>query len=371
MHEILATIEQLRSSDPAAAMATLIGIRGTRTRRPGAKLWITTAGRTLGSLTSGGCIEERVRDAAARVLAAGRAERLAIDLAEEDAWDLGLGCAASLDILVEPVKLDQPDDAVTTAYQAAARHAENGEAVAVLTRLNATRRRLVIAQSGARSGTLGSARLDDVAAAAALARLAAAAAPGEGAAELHGSAILGADPEHPTAELFCEVHPPPLMLVIFGAGPVAAPLVRIARELGMRTLLADTPTRAADPQRLPPADRIEIGEAATLAASLRYDAHTFVVLVSHDYRLDLAVLRHVLPSGAAYIGLLGGRRRGRALREFLAAEGMSAEEIARLRVPVGLDIGAESPAELALSILAEALAVRTARNAAPLSAPAS
>jgi xanthine dehydrogenase accessory factor len=109
---------------------------------------------------------------------------------------------------------------------------------------------------------------------------------------------------------------------------------------------------------------------AEIAEQLRYDASTFVILVAHDYKFEVPVLRVVLAREPAYIGLLGNRKRGRAVLDFLAAEGISAEDLARVHVPVGLDIGAQTAPEIALSVLAEAVAVRNGRPGTSLRARA-
>ena len=177
-----------------------------------------------------------------------------------------------------------------------------------------------------------------------------------------GAAALGGD-----ARCFVEVHAPPTTLIIYGAGPVAAPLAAIARTLGWRTVIVDARERWATRERFPHADEIRTGIVGDIAEGFAYDRSTLVVITAHDYNFELPVLRTVLRREPAYIGLLGSRKRGRALKEFLAAEGFAAEELARVHVPVGLDLGAATAAEIALAVAAEALAARNGRPARPLS----
>jgi xanthine dehydrogenase accessory factor len=166
--------------------------------------------------------------------------------------------------------------------------------------------------------------------------------------------------------LFFELHGPATTLLIFGAGQVAIPLVRLARVLGWRTVVVDGRERFATRERFPEADEIRIGLLAEIAAGMKYDASTFVILVAHDYKFEVPVLRVVLEREPAYIGLLGNRSRGNAVLRFLAEEGIDADRLARVHVPIGLDIGARTPSEIALSVLAEALAVRNGRPGTPM-----
>jgi xanthine dehydrogenase accessory factor len=191
---------------------------------------------------------------------------------------------------------------------------------------------------------------------------------GLGVAELRagGSRVVtladgdgAASPE--PVEVFAEVHGPPRALVVFGGGSVAVPLVRLANVLGLRTTVVDARPRFASRERFPEADDVLLGIPSEIAAALAYTPATLVVLVAHDYKYDVPVLEAVLPSAAGYVGLLGSRRRGAALLELLRERGVPASLLERVHVPVGLDIGAESAAEIALSILAEALAVRAGR----------
>jgi xanthine/CO dehydrogenase XdhC/CoxF family maturation factor len=167
-------------------------------------------------------------------------------------------------------------------------------------------------------------------------------------------------------EVFFEIHGPPPTLIVFGAGHVSMPLVSLARALGLKTIVVDGRPRFATRERFPEADELLIGIPSEIAQTLSYNSSTFVVLTAHDYKYDLPVLKVVLPTGAAYVGLLGSKRRGKAIKEFLKEGGMDDTLLDRLHVPTGLDIGADSAAEIALSILAEAVAIKSGRRGAPL-----
>jgi xanthine dehydrogenase accessory factor len=152
------------------------------------------------------------------------------------------------------------------------------------------------------------------------------------------------------------------MLVVFGATHVAMPLVDLAHTLGLHTVVVDGRERFASRERFPRANELLVGMPSEIAESLPLGPTSLVVLLAHDYKYDLPVLRTVLSTDAAYVGLLGSRRRGHALLDFLREEGVTAEQLQRVRVPVGLDIGARSASEIALSVLAEAMAVLRGRS---------
>ena len=336
-----------------AAVATLIATQGATPKEAGAKMWVDESGRILGSVTIGGCVDARVIEEAADVIARNRPAVLSMSLGDEDAWALGMTCGGSVDVLIEPYVAEAEHDPIAAAMRAVNSALESGDRAVIVVPLDgeSRRERLVFSErSGATSGTLGSPGLDAAAAHAAQDVL----TRGES-----GTQSVAADGvEH---RMYFELHAPPTTLVIFGATHVAMPLVQLARTIGLRTCVIDGRERFATRERFPEADDIRVGMPSELAEQLALGPTSLVVLLSHDYKYDLPVLKAVLSSDAAYVGLLGSARRGKAMLEFLAAEGIPQEQLERVRVPVGLDIGARSASEIALSVLAEALAVLRAR----------
>jgi xanthine dehydrogenase accessory factor len=164
--------------------------------------------------------------------------------------------------------------------------------------------------------------------------------------------------------LFFEHHGPPGTLVLVGATQVAMTLAVLARELGFRTVVIDGRERLATRERFPYADDLRVGMPSDLVAEVPATAGTAFILVAHDYKYELPVLRHVLRSEAGYVGMLGSSRRGAAVKALLAEEGFTDEDLARIHTPIGLDIGAQSASEIALSILAEVVASWRGRPAA-------
>lgn len=344
--------DEIRRLERRVVLATLVATRGTSPRKEGARMWVGEAGRVLGAVTIGGCVDAQVVEAAADVLRHWRPRLLSVELGDEEAQELGLTCAGAVDVLLEPLDLGAAADPRVQRYERIRVHvAAGGHAVAV-TALPDANASLVVLDDGTTWGTLGDARLDETATSQARSLLRRA-----------RPRVLPLEREHgEPVPAFFEVHGPPPTLVIFGGGHVAEPLARFGKGLGMRIVVVDARERYAAREAFPEADEIHVGIPSEIAARLNYDPATMVVLVAHDYKFDIPVLRHVLATDAGYIGMLGSRRRGQTLLEFLAADGMPADALARVHVPVGLDIGAETAPEFAISILAEALAVQAGRS---------
>jgi len=357
LRETFAQLDALRATERRVAMATLVTAKGATPRKEGAKMWVGEGGRILGAVTIGGCIDARVVEESEGVLADGAPRLVTMSLSDADAWEIGFTCGGEVEVLIEPVSLTDPGDPVMRAYDAVRAARDRGHRAVMIAPLGGAIARYVIGEDETRHGTLGSVGDESFAAALAIGMWE------DGAsrvAELGGS----------KTRYFFELHAPPSSLIVFGAGHVSIPLIAIAHTLGWRTLLVDARERYATRERFPEADEIRTGIVRDIAASLTYDKNTSVVLTAHDYKFEVPVLREVLRREAAYIGLLGSRKRGRAVLDFLAQEGYSAAELARVHVPVGLDLGAETAAEIAVATAAEIIAARNHRSGAPLSARA-
>jgi xanthine dehydrogenase accessory factor len=349
--ETFEQLDQLRRCETRVAMATLVATRGTTPKKEGAKMWIGSGGRIIGSVTIGGCVDVRVIEESEEVLTSAQPKLLSIKLGDEDAWELGLTCGGEVDVLLERVDLDRADEPALQAYDLVRTEVEeHGRHAVVVRPIDGGGERLVVVSDGSLTGTLGGEALDRQACTEALALM-----------HRGRSRTVTLTDGDVSRDMFFEVHGPPTTLVVFGAGNVAVPLVRLAKELGLRTVVIDGRPRFASRERFPNADEIIVGIPSEVAASLHFTPSTFVVLVAHDYKYDVPVLRAVLRSDAGYIGMLGSKRRGRAILDLLASEGERPEVLERVHVPIGLDIGAQTAAEIALSILAEAVAVSAGR----------
>lgn len=171
-----------------------------------------------------------------------------------------------------------------------------------------------------------------------------------------------------TVDVFYDVIPAPPTLLIFGGVHIGIPLARLAKELEFRVKVIDARGRFANPDRFPDADEIVLEYADEYLARTRVDSSTYVVVLSHDPKLDDPALIHVLRTPARYIGAIGSRTTNEKRRARLKEAGLSDELIDRIHAPIGLDIGAESPEEIALAILAEMVAAKNGRDVRPLPA---
>jgi xanthine dehydrogenase accessory factor len=345
MEELFDDIEKLARAEKRVAMATLVATRGTSPKREGAKMWVGEEGRILGSVTIGGCVDARVIAEAEQALSSSQSRLVEMKLGNEDAWEIGFSCAGDLDVLIEPFDLMGSNN-LLQLYRAVRAAVDNGKRAVIATPLRNSVGKLLMIEGGQSSGSLGRPEMDREAQ--------------RVAAELVRRGVsttvsLGPD----ASPVFFEVHGPPPTLIVFGASHVAMPLVSLAHDLGLKTVVVDGRPRFATRERFPDVDQLLIGIPSEIAETLSYTSSTFVVLTAHDYKYDLPVLRVVLPARPAYVGLLGSKRRGAAIKGFLRDGGMDESLLDQLHVPTGLDIGAETAAEIALSILAEAVALKS------------
>lgn len=320
-------------------------------------MWVGADGRIMGSVTIGGCVDALVLGASDEVLTEERPRLLSLALGDEEAWDLGLSCAGHVDVFIEPVR---PDGAWEETFRRTLQEARrDGRPLVLATLLSGPGNvgaKLLVVDGKIEAGSLGDAALD-VTAIAEAARLL-----------VQG---LSRTVEIPTpqgaASVFIESFIAPPTLLVVGASHVAMPLVSIARTLGYRTMVVDARPRFATRQRFPDADRLLIGIPSELVRAQALDERAALVLVAHDYKYDIPVLKIALQTPTGYIGLLGSRRRGKAILDFLREDGVDAEALRRIRVPIGLDIGAQTAEEIAIAILAEILATRYGRSGGALS----
>lgn len=353
LRDILDALAEAQARGERAALGTVIRVRGSTYRREGARLLVRADGRTVGSV-SGGCLEGDIAEIARDVLATGRARLAQYDLTSDDdaVWGLGLGCNGAIDVLIEPVTGDLP---------ARLRRAVDERRTLVLATLVAGPEdlvpgaRLYLTEDEAPEGSLGDPALDAAAAGAARTQL-----------DAGKSALVSLKGSRGPAEVFVEVLAPPLPLLVCGAGHDAIPVVRLARELGWWVMVADSRPAYATRERFPGADEVVLADDADVPGKVRIDRHTFVVVMTHNFLHDRTLLRGLLETPARYIGLLGPRARTDRLLADLARDGVTvdAAQRARLFAPVGVDLGAESPEEIALSILAEILALHNGRRVA-------
>jgi xanthine dehydrogenase accessory factor len=229
-------------------------------------------------------------------------------------------------------------------------HSARGGRAAIITRLDppSDGAKLLVLDSGAVEGSLGEPSLDGRFAAEAM------------SAGASRTMVLDG------VRAFVELLAPPSTLLVVGASHVAMPLVTLARTLGFRTVVVDGRLRFATRERFPDVDELRIGIPSDLVSEVPLGPSTALVLVAHDYKYDLPVLRHALGTEVGYIGVLGSARRGAAILNLLREEGLAEDRLARVRVPIGLDLGGRSAPEIALAIMAEIVAVQRGGTGRPL-----
>jgi xanthine dehydrogenase accessory factor len=309
MDEALSKAWRWRELGRNVALATVVATRQSAPRPVGSKLAVSDAGELAGSV-SGGCVESDVVLAAQEVLAGGPPRLLTYGITDEMAFGVGLPCGGEIDVFVEELtEIERPEVTLTVVVGEGV-----GERLQDPELVQAARRR-------GRSHVL----------------------------------------ELGERTVFADVTAPPPRLFVYGAVDTAEALCRAAKLLGWRTVVADARASFATPERMPSADELLLAWPEEALAQVEPDLGTAVVVLTHDDKFDLPLIRGALASDAFYVGWIGSRRNQERRRGLLREEGLTDDELDRIAGPSGLDIGADTPAETALSMLAEILAVRAGR----------
>ncbi len=321
MREVAREFDRL-ATHGAVGRAVITSVWGSAPRPPGATL-LATADATLAGSVSGGCVETEAAAAIAGAVMRKEARLVSYGVSNARAWEVGLACGGTIELLIQP--------AVPAGVLDAAR-APSGQVFATPLEGEAMGRTAPVDPTG--STAL------EMAAAEALGR------------EAAGTVNL------PEGRVFLEVFPPQPRLVIFGAGHIAIELVPLAAALGFRTIVADGRAAFLTPERFPGADELIRGWPEEAFERVGLDTATYVCVLSHDPKFDEPALAIALPSRARYVGAIGSRKTQAERRRRLTDQGLPPEAIARLRGPIGLNLGGRRPVETALAILAEMVAVR-------------
>ncbi|MFD7815289.1 XdhC family protein [Streptomyces sp. NPDC059785] len=360
MLDIAADLHRWAEEGRDFAVATVVAVGGSAPRDPGAALAVDSAGEAIGSV-SGGCVEGAVYELCAQVLGDGRPVRERFGYSDEDAFAVGLTCGGVIEVLVTAVRADAPGAEVARqALSAAAR----GEPAAVARVVDGPAellgRALLVRPDGSREGGLGGHPALDATAAAEAGALLAAGRTGTVALSEDGSHCPGG------VTLFVESSVPAPRMIVFGAIDFAAALVRAGKFLGYHVTVCDARPVFATRARFPEADDIVVDWPHRYLRSTATDARTVLCVLTHDAKFDVPLLETALRLPVAFVGAMGSRRthadRDRRLREV----GLTELELSRLRSPIGLDLGARTPEETALSIAAEIVAARHGGSGAPL-----
>ncbi|MDP2663331.1 MAG: XdhC/CoxI family protein [Dehalococcoidia bacterium] len=338
------------------AIATVIRTKGSTPQKPGARLLVQANGLGAGTL-GGGCVEAEVRLTAQNLLLKGGKALLEdFTLNDELAALDGLECGGTMSFLIQPVADSQLS--LDHIREVVAAH-EGGQPVAFVSLISrplgsdfSIGTHLFVRENGESVGTLGHARLDEFAV--------------EKSRELmaHGKCALLVSPEG--AEIFVEAHTLPPTLVLCGGGHVAKAMAPLAKMLGFRLYVIDDRPEFVNPERFPEADKLVHASYDEGLKQLHISANTYILVATRGHRLDDVATEAAARSPATWVGLVGSKRKSILVLEELFRKGVPEERIRQIRAPVGLDIGARTPAEISVSIVAEMLMLRLGGAGRPL-----
>ena len=355
MRELIETIDAWQAEGVDFGRAVVVRTFGSAPRPAGAVLLAATDGRLAGSV-SGGCVEGAAFEQISAARSDDRARVIRYGISDEQAWDVGLACGGTIDVLVEPrlrpeiaraartagicVAIPLPADAPPAEFGPAA--PAQGEVPPAI---------VLVAEDGSLTGSLGSVAADTALRTAALNAL----DRGESSTvEIEGR------------QVFLEAYPIRPRLVIVGAVEVARFLVRFAAELGYETIVIDGRASFATAARFPDVDQLIVGWPDEVADQIGLGPRDAVAVLTHDVKFDEPAIVEALRRGCRYVGAVGSRKTQGDRRERLREAGLTDAQLDQLRGPVGLDLGGRAPAETALAIIAEVVAERRGGSGRPM-----
>ena len=355
IHDIIKAIDETQKMKMRSALATVVHVEGSSYCRPGARMLIREDGQMTGAI-SGGCLERDALRKTSLVMIEQKSKLVTYDTNDEDDAKLGigLGCNGIIQVLIEPIKLSDPNNPIQLLKSIVATRQQN-----VLVTLFSLQREnqeqygtcLLISEDGKVTGDVS--LLKDILI-----------TDSKKVFSSKQSSFRNYVTHNINQTAFIELIPPPVHIVVIGAGNDVIPLVKMADLLGWETTVIDGRPDYADKKRFVSACQVIISKPENALEKLTIDDQTVFLLMTHNYNYDLAMLRALLKRKVLYIGSLGPRKKSDRMIEELKEEGMSltSEQLSSLYGPVGLDIGAETSEEIALSILAEIKAVLSSKN---------
>jgi xanthine dehydrogenase accessory factor len=338
MRDIFPEVRRWREQQEPIALATVVETWGSSPRRPGAKMAITAKGEFAGSV-SGGCVENAVIEAGIESLRTRKPRLLHFGVADETAWEVGLACGGSIDVFVQPLE-PAHFEALRSTLQL------EQQAVAV-TAIRGPERILGAAVLIPRDGTVSGTPFESWRDA-----LSTIAAP----------TLAGGRPRRAqldaAVEVFLEPIVPAPSLIAVGGAHIAMVLVSLAKKLGYRTVVIDPRRAWGTSDRFPDVDQLIQAWPQDAFGQVEITGSTAIATLTHDPKLDDPALQIALVSSAFYVGALGSKSTQAKRRKRLLEAGMTEAQLAPLHAPIGLDIGAESPEEIALSIMGQIVQAR-------------
>jgi xanthine dehydrogenase accessory factor len=348
---LLKAIDETQLAGKRAAIATVVRVKGSAYRREGTKMLIDADGNQV-CMISGGCLEAEVAEIAKQVMESGEGVVQFFELDEDVVWGLGLGCGGKVDVYIEPFD-ESPlysqwlEQVKTQRFAALATVIETTADTTV-----SKGARLLVTDDGAVTGSLGDSALDT--------QVVNWVRQKQGELYPRAQTVSLKTQDGQAVSAFMDISVPPAELIIFGAGHDAIPLAQFGHTLGFKVAVIDARHAYVNAERFPTADTLIRSHPSGFEGKVTIGPRSYVVIMNHHLERDAASFAFALKSSAPYIGVLGPRSRYQDILSQLTDEGMtiSKTDKARVRSPIGVDIGAESPEEIAVSVLSELLAVR-------------
>ena len=353
--DIINAFDKASDEGKNTALATVVHVEGSSYRKEGARMLITEDGELTGAI-SGGCLEGDALRKALFVMQEKKAKLVVYDTSNEDDVEVGyqLGCNGIIQVLIEPINNDDLISPISLLKEAIA---NRGKAIIVTVfslKNNSSQKGtgLLLKESGTMLETIhDKVLLDKLLVDANI------------ALQNNQSSIRKYVYDDNELTAFINILKPQVTLVLVGAGNDAIPLVKMGEVIGWKVMVVDGRANYANKKRFTSGCQVMVSKAEEIFSSIEIDDQTIFVLMTHNYNYDLAVLRQLILLNARYIGILGSRNKLSRMIEELSAEGIDAnKELSNVYSPVGLDIGAETPEEIALSIMAEIQAVLSGKG---------
>lgn len=347
-------LNDIRAWTEPFAVATVVRTWKSAPRPPGAAMAVDGAGHVVGSV-SGGCVEGDLYLRCQEALATGAPALVRYGVSDDEAFEIGLTCGGVLDVFIHRI---DPRTQPLERLAAAVEGREPAVVATVVVGPNAGSRMLIIGDE--RYGSTGNASLDQAVVTDALGLL---------EHGTNGLIHLGLEGERRKEDVavFVESFATPPRMLIFGAIDFAAALARLGSFLGYHVTVCDARSLFATAARFPEADEVVVAWPHKYLTQVEVDRRTVICVLTHDPKFDVPVLEEALKTDAAYIGVMGSRRTHADRHARLRERGVTEEQLARLSSPIGLDLGARTPEETAISIGAEIIAHRTEATGRPLS----
>jgi xanthine dehydrogenase accessory factor len=338
MREIIPDINKWFTDGQQVALATVVRTWGSSPRTVGSKMAVNQSGEMVGSV-SGGCVEGAVAEVCQGVIAENKPQLLHFGVADETAWEVGLACGGMIDVYVQPLS----EYLFSTLKQMLAQETAFALAMVIAGPDDLLGKTMILSESGEASGSIAFSQYDEI-------------------KTLALGSIKGGTGEIQSLtddiELFIDVNLPPPRLIVVGGVHIAVSLVKMAKAAGFQTIVIDPRRQFASQERFPDVDSLIQDWPDKAIQEVGITSNTAITMLTHDPKIDDPGLIVVLPSLAFYIGALGSQKTQAGRRERLLAAGVNPAHLARLRGPIGLDLGGRSPQEIAVAILAEIVQAR-------------